>query len=191
MRFEVLQFFVLNITLTFFVSFFIWVIRDKKLIEVTKLYEYTFSTIYLLMFFRLLVISLVLVLALNSKKLFRINKEIFIRLFPLKFFIFLLFLIFTSGNEMLCPWNPLIDTRYSETFNVYNIDKIEIGMTKEEVINLIGEPLNSIEDPGRDSGWTRWTGDGKSFFGDYEWFSVSLNFLDGIMTEKRIDWVND
>ncbi|MBP5749079.1 MAG: hypothetical protein J6W63_12030, partial [Treponema sp.] len=37
--------------------------------------------------------------------------------------------------------NPLADTKVSESFNPLNLPLIKEGMTKEEVLNLLGDTL--------------------------------------------------
>ncbi|MBQ5448808.1 MAG: hypothetical protein IIT57_02090, partial [Treponema sp.] len=49
-------------------------------------------------------------------------------------------------NDFKYYKNPLADTKVSESFKPLNLPLIEEGMTKEEVLNLLGEPLSISED---------------------------------------------
>jgi outer membrane protein assembly factor BamE (lipoprotein component of BamABCDE complex) len=135
------------------------------------------------MLLKLLFFSFIIVQIINTKKSFFINKYIFIRFFPLKiiFFFFLIFL--TPGWEGVCPWNILEDTVYSENFNIYNIDKIKIDMTRTEIIDLIGDPLTKYNFQDKEH-WESWTRDGKSKVGDYAWFGLHIQFDDNNKVKK-------
>jgi outer membrane protein assembly factor BamE (lipoprotein component of BamABCDE complex) len=43
--------------------------------------------------------------------------------------------------ETYCKFNPFIDTEFSESFNMDNLNEIKTGMAKEEVTELLGDPL--------------------------------------------------
>ena len=101
------------------------------------------------------------------------NKKIFFTILPFSFFGTILFIkrdylqklncffIFTLISiTVICAFtfsaylffeefdvlDPLCYTIKSETFNPYNIPKLKEGMTKEEIINLVGEPVSEIKE---------------------------------------------
>ena len=200
---ETIGFLVLNTVLALIISIIIWIKRDKSLIDIANIWEYTFLYVFLNIFFTIFLISYIIISSLNIKKSLQIDKNIFFLLFPVKLFILFVFYLFTwFAWDTICPWDPLIDTEYSDTFNIYNIDKIEIGMTKENVINLIDDPL--FED-GTEK--LRFTLDGKyhrskeindygdftwySIAGGYAWFSYNLNFENDILINIESFWAHD
>jgi hypothetical protein len=117
-----------------------------------------------------------------------------------------MFLLWVAeGGESYCPWNPYIDTRFPESFNIKNLDKIKVGMEKPEVIGLIGEPLY------KRNGAIEWysingqrfyrnrddievyiySSDGASNFGDWAWLSIRIWFKDDTVNEIFIRWQHD
>ena len=188
--FQILQFIVIHTIISLFLSVIIIITRDKELINITNMSEYNFTYVFWYMIISTLLISFILVEILNLKKLIIINRKIFLRLIPLKIIILLFFFLFFGGGyETLCAWNPLIDTEYSSTFNIYKIDKVEIGMTKEDAIKLIGEPLQTYI--GKEYETFRFTSDGKSKFKDNAWFDFNLKFENDILIKKTSRWVHD
>ncbi|MDR1287683.1 MAG: hypothetical protein LBK08_08765 [Treponema sp.] len=188
--FETLRFCILHVIMALIISMIIWNRRDKVLIEITNIEYFNFATVFSHIFINALIISIVIILALNIKKSLKINKNIFMLLFPLKYIILFIFLFFAGGFETLCVWNPLIDTEYSDTFNVYNIDKIEKGMTEEHIRAVIGEPLYTNIDKEGIMHFT-YTNDGKCNFDDYAWFDLQLEFKDNILVKKISRWNHD
>src|SRR5690606_16119985 len=75
--------------------------------------------------------------------------------------------------------NPYIDTNFSELYHPKKFDKIKIGMSKNEVTTIIGNPLSI-------SGNTYYfTDDGKAFskrkfsesgYFDYAWYRSNVTF---------------
>lgn len=189
-KLEIIQFILTDCIIALIVTLIIWNRRDIKLIEITKLTHFDSPYIFFTMLLNLCIISFVIIQIVNIRKLITINKFIYIRLIPLKIIVLLIFFLFTRGYEDICPWNILEDTRTSESFNVYNIDKIRIGMEKEEVVNLIGSPLVERRKAG-DEYWQNWTGDGKSNIGDYAWLEVRIKFYDNKVSDFTIEWVYD
>jgi hypothetical protein len=145
------------------------------------------------MIFNFSIISFIIVQLLNLRKSLGINKFIFIRLLPLKIIIVIIFYMFTGGFEGICPWNILEDTRYSDNFNVYNINKVEIGMGEDKVIELIGDPYFPYSNDKNTNGEYRqyWTSDGKSNFGDFAWLEIIIKFKNNKVDDINIQWVYD
>jgi hypothetical protein len=74
-------------------------------------------------------------------------------------------------TESVFIFNPLIDTYLPEGFTQANFNKIQPGMTKAEVLELIpGEPQGKTE--------TKWTygSDGAAPWGDFAWIRFSIEF---------------
>jgi hypothetical protein len=188
----IIQFIIIHSLLSLIIAFYVWNIRDVKLIEITKL-EYTFSYVFFNMIFMLCIISFIIVQVINLKSFLKINKHIYLRLLPLKISLFLVFLSFSIvifHIEGICVWDLLQDTKYSKDFNVYNIDKIKIGMEKEKVVELIGDSYfhtsnRNVVDR------QYWTSDGKSKIGDFAWLQVEIIFENNIVYSIEIKWVYD
>jgi hypothetical protein len=188
----IIQFIIINSILSLIMSLYFWYTRDLKLIEITKL-EYTFGYIFLDMIFKLCSISFIIVQVINLKSFLKINKIIYSRLLPLKICllnIFLAFAIATLHIETICIWDLLQDTRHSDNFNVYNIDKIEVEMEKEKVIELIGNPYFSAKNEDSKD-WQSWTSDGKSKIGDFAWLDVEIIFENDLVDNVNINWRYD
>jgi hypothetical protein len=193
--FSLILFLAVNIVLSLFVSLYFWNTREAELIRITSLTEYTFLYVYIRVNFYLCVISFIIVQLINLIKSLKINKYIFLRLIPLKIIFICLFLLFTNGWDEICIWDILSDTWYSDNFNIYNIEKVEIGMEKEKVIELIGDPLHIYNDDEYS-----WTNDGKNFEQDssrlfmrkdFAWFVYRVFFRDNKAYEIQSFWAHD
>jgi hypothetical protein len=95
--------------------------------------------------------------------------------------------------ETYCPWNPFVDTTFSELFGKNDIAKlydIKVGMSKEEVVTVLGEPRNKGTYK-NGTEYYEYTGDGASIIGDWAWFEVRFEFRNDVLVEKRIGWVHD
>jgi outer membrane protein assembly factor BamE (lipoprotein component of BamABCDE complex) len=96
--------------------------------------------------------------------------------------------------EIDCPWNRYIDTKFSDELdpnNIVLVNKINIGMSKVEVIDILGEPLyiTKLYDTKE---WYNYTSDGAAPFDwDFSWFEVRITFENDIAIEKKIGWVHD
>jgi outer membrane protein assembly factor BamE (lipoprotein component of BamABCDE complex) len=92
--------------------------------------------------------------------------------------------------EIYCYWYPLIDTRHSRSFNIKNIGKIELGMSKKAVLELIGDPL-FVRTRNDGTELYKFTDDGNAQLADYAWFKVSIEFRNEMVEEIDIGWVHD
>jgi outer membrane protein assembly factor BamE (lipoprotein component of BamABCDE complex) len=98
--------------------------------------------------------------------------------------------------ESDCPWNRYIDTKFSESLNPKNIEivnLVEIGMSQEDVIHILGKPL-AITKLKSKKNYERYnyTSDGAAPFGwDFSWFQVYIYVENGIVVETSIGWVYD
>jgi outer membrane protein assembly factor BamE (lipoprotein component of BamABCDE complex) len=96
-------------------------------------------------------------------------------------------ILFYPHSEAYCFFNPSIDTRYAAGYSEKAFDKIENGMTMEEVRRLLGTPLYEIPN---DNGTEEWgyTLDGKCGWGDWAWLGRMVVFRDG-KVEKTVKHV--
>lgn len=108
------------------------------------------------------------------------------------------------GFEGVCLWNPLEDTRHSPTFNVRAVPLLQTGMTAQEALALVGDPLSArrldtertpldFSDPNAFHGnfTLRFTGDGASSIADFAWYELWLEFEDGRLKEIEGTWQYD
>ncbi|MBQ3800762.1 MAG: hypothetical protein II837_10745 [Treponema sp.] len=92
---------------------------------------------------------------------------------------------FVMGFETICIYDLLIDTEYSESFNPYNIQNLEVGMSRDEVIALVGAPLDERNNT------IYYTHDGKCPFGDFAWYELSLELEDDKVIGITSHWMHD
>ena len=91
-------------------------------------------------------------------------------------------------------FNPYIDTKFAENYSPNKFDLITNDFTKDEVLKLIGKPLNTYEDDFDKQTEFIYTGDGflsdksnrKYFINDFAWYRSSIYF-DGKGKIIRID----
>ncbi|MBQ1726472.1 MAG: outer membrane protein assembly factor BamE, partial [Treponema sp.] len=76
--------------------------------------------------------------------------------------------------------NPLADTKVSESFKPLNLPLLKEGMTKEEVLNLLGEPLSQSE-----SCFYYTEENGKGW---YDYFILKVYFENDAVVKIRKDW---
>lgn len=164
--------FIISLVLGFLVGGFFYLIRDKELIAAIchnprdsytgyHFFNYINDFFFLVWFFGFVIAAFLL-----RKSLFRGMGFVFLP-FEIAVFCFTLVMAFaTTMIEKQCIYNPLIDTCHSESFNPYNVPKVEIGMSREEVVRLIGEPLREM------GSHAFFTGDGACTFGDYAWYDL-------------------
>ena len=108
-----------------------------------------------------------------------------------------IFALGSTGNEGYCWLWPSIDTRYAPDYAERKFQRIESGMTQEQVVGLIGQPLRKQSYLGRDpvrlarreEEWS-YTGDGAAWVGDWAWLSRKVVFNDGrvVQTVSRINY---
>ena len=133
-----------SLVLSLIPYFYYWVGRNKELIEaiwpeLNSHFPFIFITFILIFLFPL---SVILAAILVIKKI-RIALSLVFPMIAIFGFTSFLMLAF---NDFKYYKNPLADTKVSESFKPLNLPLIEEGMTKEEVLNLLGEPLSISED---------------------------------------------
>jgi len=81
--------------------------------------------------------------------------------------------------EITCPWDKYIDTRFFGNFNKNNVEellaRIKPGMTKYEVIAVLGAPHDAYDEDTWD-----YSCDGAAPLDwDFSWFLIRIVFEDG------------
>jgi outer membrane protein assembly factor BamE (lipoprotein component of BamABCDE complex) len=85
------------------------------------------------------------------------------------------------GMESYCLIYPGIDTHYTQGFSQRKFAKVQPGMTKAEVLNLLGEPIGGPEAVAS-SHWS-YTRDGKCRWADWAWLGREIVFADDRVVE--------
>ena len=102
-----------------------------------------------------------------------------------------------GGCESYCVLWPSIDTVYAPGFTDAGFERVQVGMTREDVRAQIGEPLdkdfrsvNRLRHPGYqargDEVWT-YTRDGGCPWSDWAWLSREVLFSNGRVVQ-RVYW---
>jgi len=101
------------------------------------------------------------------------------------------------------PFDPYIDTQFAVNYTPENFDKVKIGMSINEAMNVVGEPL--YKDQSYDDTLNtryHYTGDGKllnatkdhgqSGYGDFAWYLSALEVdRNGRIIEIDKGWCYD
>lgn len=98
--------------------------------------------------------------------------------------------VVSSGYlEGYFPLYPHIDTQFADRFSEANWRRVSTGMTKDEVLRLLGQPLSDTN--ASTSIWS-FSRDAKCTWGDFAWQSKVVVFSpDGVVTGKIDRWYND
>jgi hypothetical protein len=104
----------------------------------------------------------------------------------------LLGLLMLSGlSEGYCYFYPSIDTHYAEGYSEKDFSRLSVGMTWEEVNQIMCPPFNTWTNATglvpvltNETGLVRvyWTGDGKAPFGDFAWLGRGIELSNGVVT---------
>lgn len=123
------------------VAFIEWAMRDKALFEALSLnldfssyLNEGFAVASLFSFFA----TIILIKKAWLQKLNRIFVSVLIATILINI---LAYGVYTFSDE-LDAFNPLFYTTTSESFNPYNVPLLKEGMTREEIVNLVGEPMS-------------------------------------------------
>lgn len=92
--------------------------------------------------------------------------------------------------ESYCFFYPSIDTRFAPGYSEASFNKIAVGMSKLEVEQKLGRPLDTgsvFVNGGGDELWY-YTLDGKCKWGDWAWLKRVIRFSNGriVGIENRI-----
>ena len=169
-----------SLALTPTLYFYYWVGRNKELIkairpELNSNYSLTLIEYFLLFLFP---VSVILAIILVIKKI-RIALSIVFPIIAIFGFLFIVTLAFGT-YDLKYYKNPLADTKVSESFKPLNLPLIEEGMTKEEVLNLLGDPLSQSE-----SCFYYTEENGKGW---YDYFILEVYFENDAVVKIRKDW---
>lgn len=99
----------------------------------------------------------------------------------------------TFGIENYNYLWPSIDTKYAPDYSERAFRRVEMGMTQEEVVGLLGHPLWTkgwrSSHPGQTSAGEVWvySSDGGASWGDWAWLSREVIFRDGRVVD-RVSW---
>ncbi len=145
---------VIQLTVTFLLSLLIavitWKNRDIALIDALNIEKYInhylkFTKYLKKSYFTILPFSFFFTIIFIKKEYLQNLNRFFISSLIAVTFLSYMFFIGYYWQEEFNVFNPLDMTIRTENFNPYNISQIKEKMTKEEIINLIGEPLSEIE----------------------------------------------
>ena len=169
-----------SLALTPTLYFYYWVGRNKELIEAVRPslnsnYSLTLIEYFLLFLFP---VSVILTAILVIKKI-RIALSIVFPIIAIFGFLFIVTLAFGT-YDLKYYKNPLADTKVSESFKPLNLPLLKEGMTKEEVLNLLGEPLSQSE-----SCFYYTEENGKGW---YDYFILEVHFENDAVVTIRKDW---
>lgn len=170
----------LSLVFSLIPSFYYWFGRNKELIEaiwpeLNSHFPFIFITFILIFLFP---VSVILAAILVIKKI-RIALSLVFPMIAIFGFTSFLMLAF---NDFKYYKNPLADTKVSESFNPLNLPLIEEGMTKEEVLNLLGNPIQISKD--KNSFYYAEEGG----YGEYWYFWLSLDFEGNSLSRINKEW---
>ena len=102
------------------------------------------------------------------------------------------YFVFMAPWEMYCVLWPGIDTKYASGYSERRFRRVETGMSKDKVAELLGDPLYKHEvsrsHPAYDrrSGDEVWsyTSDGAAPWGDWAWLARTVMFRDGHVVQR-------
>jgi len=170
----------LSLVFSLIPSFYYWFGRNKELIEaiwpeLNSHFPFIFITFILIFLFPL---SVILAAILVIKKI-RIALSLVFPMIAIFGFTSFLMLAF---NDFKYYKNPLADTKVSESFKPLNLPLIKEGMTKEEVFNLLGDPIRISKD--KNSFYYAEEGG----YGEYWYFWLSLDFEGNSLSHINKEW---
>ena len=169
-----------SLALTPTLYFYYWVSRNKELIEAVRPslnsnYSLTLIEYFLLFLFP---VSVILTAILVIKKI-RIALSIVFPIIAIFGFLFIVTLAFGT-YDLKYYKNPLADTKVSESFKPLNLPLLKEEMTKDEVLDLLGEPLSQSE-----SCFYYTEENGKGW---YDYFILNVYFENDAVVKIRKDW---
>ena len=136
-----------SLALTPTLYFYYWVGRNKELIEAIRPELNSDGPLFIFaasIFLFLFPLSVILAAILVIKKI-RIALSIVFPMIAIFGASFLLMITFVF-NDFKYYKNPLADTKVSESFKPLNLPLLKEGMAKEEVLNLLGDPIQISKD---------------------------------------------
>lgn len=175
----------INLVLGLCVGTVFYFLRDKELVAALGGFHFIEYVWYF--YLGLGAIGWIVSIILMRKSLFKGLGFVFlpVEIILVLFSLLMAYAQFVNGFETLCIYNPLIDTEYSESFNPYNIPKLKIGMSRDEVMALVGAPLEER------SNRMYYTYDGKCSSGDFAWYELCLELEAGELVGITSHWMFD
>ena len=170
-----------SLVLSLIPYFYYWVGRNKELIEAIRPELNSDSPLFIFaasIFLFLFPLSVILAAILVIKKI-RIALSLVFPMIAIFGFTSFLMLAF---NDFKYYKNPLADTKVSESFKPLNLPLIKEGMTKEEVFNLLGDPIRISKD--KNSFYYAEEGG----YGEYWYFWLSLDFEGNSLSLINKEW---
>ncbi len=170
-----------SLVLSLIPYFYYWVGRNKELIEAIRPELNSDSPLFVLeasIFLFLFPLSVILAAILVIKKI-RIALSIVFPMIAIFGFTSFLMLAF---NDCRYYKNPLADTKVSESFKPLNLPLLKEGMTKEEVLNLLGEPLRIS----KDGNSFRYAEEGG--YNEYWYLLLAVEFKDNTLSHIEKEW---
>ncbi len=101
----------------------------------------------------------------------------------------LIFIYLYSRSSLGFPFYPYIDTIFAKNFTFEKFDSVKMGMSKEEVLEIMEEPMLK-SNPGNECWW--YSGDGKLWpYVDFSWYQYLICFKEDKVIAKPINNFND
>ncbi|MBP5576913.1 MAG: hypothetical protein J6X67_09150 [Treponema sp.] len=170
-----------SLVLSLIPYFYYWVGRNKELIDAIRPELNSDSPLFIFaasIFLFLFPLSVILAAILVIKKI-RIALSLVFPMIAIFGFTSFLMLAF---NDCRYYKNPLADTKVSESFKPLNLPLLKEGMTKEEVLNLLGDPIQISKDKNR----FYYAEEGG--YGEYWYFWLSLDFEGNSLSHINKEW---
>lgn len=172
-----------SLVLSLIPYFYYWVGRNKELIDAIRPELNSDSPLFIFaasIFLFLFPLSVILAAILVIKKI-RIALSIVFPMIAIFGASFLLMITF-AFNDFKYYKNPLADTKVSESFKPLNLPLLKEGMAKEEVFNLLGDPIRISKD--KNSFYYAEEGG----YGEYWYFWLSLDFEGNSLSHINKEW---
>ena len=120
-------------------------------------------------------------------------RKMFVRAIAGGVIVLLLYVVYWAAfhGEDYCWWYPEIDTVFSQGFSKAGFDKIQVGMTADEVVGLVGDPFGKYPDkhnPDMEVWWFSHDGALGRWgvrWGDKAWFSYEVTFTNNYVSAKK------
>lgn len=166
-----------TLILTLLLSLIAYIFRDKTLIEALyvseQAYYFSFYEYLKKIFFTIIPFCFFgTIFFIKKDYLQNLNRFFISALFSITLICTLTapFYLYLEEFDVL---DPLCYTTGGESFNPYNIPKLKEGMTKEEIINLVGEPVLELKENFYHKNELCFT---KCRIDDTNWFRLSVEF---------------
>lgn len=172
-----------SLVLSLIPYFYYWVGRNKELIEAIRPELNSDGPLFIFaasIFLFLFPLSVIFAAILVIKKI-RIALSIVFPMIVIFGASFLLMITF-AFNDFKYYKNPLADTKVSESFKPLNLPLLKEGMTKEEVLNLLGDPIQISKD--KNSFY--YAEDGG--YGEYWYLLLAVEFKDNTLSLINKEW---